>query len=85
VKRDNIFFKVLQGYFSYIKELVRKSEGNDRANAQRELIYAEKIWADFFNELNQGTMELPSELHVETWQISKFDEFKKQVDQMISQ
>jgi hypothetical protein len=77
VKRDRILFKLLQCYFEYVKELVGERLGCDRAKAQLELMYAERVWCDFFDELDQEMRDLPDELDVESWKVVTFDEFKQ--------
>jgi hypothetical protein len=84
VKRDRIFFKLLQCYFDYVKELVSKNRECDRAKVQLERIYGERIWCDFFDELDQGMTELPNESDVDSWKVVKFDEFKRRVSEVMS-
>jgi hypothetical protein len=83
VKRDKIFFRLLQHYFAYVAELVEQLDCINCSKCQVELVHAERIWCQFFGDLDEQLREVPSEDTEEAWALLKFEEFRNIVRQLV--
>jgi hypothetical protein len=82
VKRDSVFFQLLQHYFGYLKELVGRLQGSERTMARIELVRAESIWSEFFGELDEDHRRIPDD--AEGWTKLQFATFRQRVAQIMT-
>jgi hypothetical protein len=68
-----------------LKELSDQSKGRQGTKAQLEIVHAERVWCDFFDEPDEDLTEFLIDMDVENWATLQLNEFRRRVSEVMSQ